>query len=490
MGLGAKSNQPTIACKWVFRIKRNPDGSVNKYKARLVAKGFQQRPGVDYSETFSPVTKPATIRIVLSIALSRGWPTRQLDINNAFLNGHLNDEVYMVQPPGFLHPSYPHHICRLRRTIYGLKQASHEWYKALKTFLLQYGFKSSVADSALFIYHSAGIIIYFMVYVDDIVLTGNNVSSVNKFVACLNQKFSLKDLGPLHHFLGVEVIPTNSGLFLSQAKHVSDLLTQHHLDGAKEMITPMSATSNLVLHDGSQSIDPTSYRKLVGGLQYLSITRPDVSFAVNKLSQFMHAPTENHWVALKRILRYLKGTIHYGLFLRKNSPLQLSAFSDSDWGGERDTGRSTTGYVVYLGSNPISWKSSKQKSVSRSSSEAEYKAVANAAAELIWLKNLLSELHIPASSPPTIYCDNTGATYLSSNPVFHSRMKHISLDYHFVREQVAAGSLRVAHVHSKDQFADILTKPLSRQSFLHLRTKLGVSNGASILRGRNVHSAV
>ncbi|KAL8127784.1 hypothetical protein AgCh_014637 [Apium graveolens] len=176
------TNQNVISCKWIFRIKRNPDGSVNKYKARLVAKGFQQRPGIEDSETFSPVTKPATIRIILSIALSCGWPLRQLDINNAFLNGNLDDEVYMMQPPGFLHPSIPNFICRLRKAIYGLRQAPREWYIALKKIFLESGFKNSLADASLFIYNNGGIICYFLVYVDDIVLTGNNSLFLDKFI--------------------------------------------------------------------------------------------------------------------------------------------------------------------------------------------------------------------------------------------------------------------------------------------------------------------
>ncbi|KAK2966557.1 hypothetical protein RJ640_014526 [Escallonia rubra] len=300
----------------------------------------------------------------------------------------------------------------------------------------------------------------------------------------LDLRFSLKDLGPLHHFLGVEVIPTPGGLFLSQHRHINDLLNNFSMTGAKEVNTPMCTSSALTLHDGSSHVDPTPYRKLVGALQYLSLTRPDVCFAVNRLSQFMHSPTALHWTALKRILRYLKATIHHGLYLRRGTPLTLQAFSDSDWGGDRDNGRSTTGYILYLGTNPISWKSTRQKSVSRSSSEAEYKAIANCTAEILWVTNLLHELGITLPQPPTLFCDNTGATYLCANPIFHSRMKHIALDYHFVRECVTNDSLCVHHINTKDQLADILTKALNRQQFLHLRAKIGVTNGASILRGR------
>jgi hypothetical protein len=234
--------------------------------------------------------------------------------------------------------------------------------------------------------------------------------------------------------------------------------------------------------DGSSGVDPTPYRKLVGSLQYLAFTRPDVSFAVNRLSQFMHSPSQLHWQALKRVLRYLKGTIHHGLYLQRGSFLDIKAFLDSDWGGVSTCGRSTTAYILYLGSNIISWRSARQKSVSRSSTEAEYKALANAAAEITWVQHLLTDLGVTQSSTPTLFCDNTSALYSCANPVY--RMKHVALDYHFVREKVADGSLKVLHINSADQLADALTKPLSRASFIRLRSKIGVSDGSSILRGR------
>nr|KAJ0204246.1 hypothetical protein LSAT_V11C500273960 [Lactuca sativa] len=411
------SNHTPIGCKWVFRIKRNPDGSISKYKARLVAKGFLQQYGKDYFDTFSPVTKPVTIRTVLSIALSNNWPLRQLDVNNAFLHGTLHEEVFMTQPPGYTDPQYPTHICKLKKSIYGLKQAPRAWYIELTTFLIRFGFKKSLADLSLFIYQDKSITFYFMVYVDDIVLTDNHSHFLDHFITSLSAKFSLKDLGALHHFLGVEVIPTPTGLFLSQHRHIQDILTQFHMEGAKEVSTPLSATEPLSITDQSPTVDATLYRKLVGSLQYLAFTRPDISFAINKLSQFMHNPCQNHWQALKRLLRYLKGTIHHGLVLNRNSSLTLSVFSDSDWGGVHSAGRSTTAYLLYLGTNIFSWKSTKQKSVSRSSTEAEYKSLANATAELIWLKNLLQELGITPTTIPTLFCDNTGATYLCANPV-------------------------------------------------------------------------
>ncbi|KAL8120428.1 hypothetical protein AgCh_017563 [Apium graveolens] len=445
-----RSNHVPISCKWVFRVKRKPDGSLEKYKACLVTKGFLQQPGRDFVDTFSPVIKPATIRIVLCIALSRNWQLRQLDINNAFLHGTLHEDVYMLQPPGYIDTQHPHYICKLKKAIYGLRQASRAWYKELKAFLLDIGFRHSLADTCLFIYDRDGVQVFFMVYVDDIILTGNNNIFVNDFVSQLARRFSIKDLGSLHHFLGVEVISTKMGLLLSQHRYIVDLLDQFHMTGAKEVSTPLNISEVLTLVDGSRPIDATPYHKLIGSLQYLAITRPDVSFAINKLSQSMHSPTEIHWQAVKRVLRYLKGTLHHGLFLTRNSPLTLTAFSDSDWGGVHDQGRSTTAYVLYLGPNIISWRSARQKSVSRSSTEAEYKALANAATEIMWVQNILNELRVFIPRSPTLFCDNTGDVYSCANLVYHSRMKHLAFDYHFVRERVTCGLLHVFHVSSKD----------------------------------------
>ncbi|VVA23262.1 Hypothetical predicted protein, partial [Prunus dulcis] len=342
------STQNLIGCKWVFRIKRHPDGTIDRYKARLVAKGFHQRPGVDFSETFSPVVKPTTIRVVLHLALSNGWPIRQLDVNNAFLHGTLSDTVYMSQPPGFVDTNLPSHVCKLRKALYGLKQAPRAWYKELSSFLLSQGFRNATSDASLFISTFGRNVIYFLVYVDDLIVTGNNSSLVMQFIATLARRFSVKDLGSLHYFLGVEVIPTTSGLFLSQHHYIRDLLLKAKMDGAKEVSTPLSPSDSLVLNDGTPPTDATRFRQIIGGLQYLNLTRPDISFAVNKLSQFMHKPSESHWQALKRLLRYLKGTLYFGLHLSRRSSHRLYAFSDADWAGNLDDRKSTTAYVVYL----------------------------------------------------------------------------------------------------------------------------------------------
>ena len=345
------------------------------------------------------------------------------------------------------------------------------------------GFKRSVADASLFIQHHHLAPIYIIVYVDDIILASPDSEILNTFIERLAKKFALKDLGSLSYFLGVEVVPTPQGLFLSQKKYIVDLLQRTSMAAANPAPTPMTTDSPLTLHSGSLIDNPTEYRAIVGSLQYLSLTRPDVAFVVNKLSQYMHMPRTTHWSALKRLLRYLVGSLDKGISIRRDSPLVLHAFSDADWAGNKDDYTSTIGQIVFLGRNPLSWSSKKQRFLSQSSTEAEYKAVSSTAGELLWLQNLLHEMGVSVPETPVIYSDNLGATYLSANPVFHSRMKHLALAFHFVREQVQAGNLRVTHVPSGDQLADALTKPLTRTRLELLMSKIGLSHQSSVLRG-------
>uniref|UniRef100_A0A1J3K4R5 Retrovirus-related Pol polyprotein from transposon TNT 1-94 n=1 Tax=Noccaea caerulescens TaxID=107243 RepID=A0A1J3K4R5_NOCCA len=283
-------------------------------------------------------------------------------------------------------------------------------------------------------------------------------------------------MGELSYFLGIEVIRTSQGLHLNQRKYILDLLNKMQMQDAKPIATPMATEPKLVM-SGEKHSNPSEYRTLVGSLQYLAFTRPNIAYAVNKLSQFMYSPTSDHWQAAKRVLRYLAGTPTHGLFFSKSNPLSLHAYSDADWAGDTDNYVSTNGYIVYLGKHAVSWSAKKQKGVARSSTEAEYRSVANTASEVVWICSLLHELGVQQHTAPPIYCDNIGATYLCANPVFHSRMKHLALDYHFIRDLVQSRQLRVSHVSTYDQLAGTLTKPLGRARFTLLRDKIGVTKG-------------
>jgi histone deacetylase 1/2 len=440
-----------MGCKWVFRVKRRPDGCIDRFKARLVAKGYNQRPGLDYTNTFSPVVKLATIQSILTIVVMHGWNLRQMDVHNAFLHGDLSETVFMLQPPRFKDSSKPHHVCRLKKAIYGLKQAPKAWFTTLTAAITQLHFLQSKVDPSLFIYSTNAHKCYLLVYVDDLVITGNNLIFINTVIWHLSNQFHLKDLGDLHFFLGVEVIQTHVGLFLTQHKYIRDLLSHTNMVGAKDVSTPLSTSQSLQLQDGTTPTDYSKFHSIIWSLQYLSFTRPDIYFAVNKLSQFMHKPSQNHWTTTKRLLRYLKKTIFHGIQISKTSALALNTFLNANWAGNLDDRSSTSTYICFLGDTPISWKSNKQRAIARSSTEVEYRALANAASETQWLQILFTELGLSFPQPPMLLCDNLGATQLSFNPVNHTRMKHIQID------------LQVRHVHTQDQLADLLTKPLSQQ---------------------------
>lgn len=300
-------NREPIGCKWVFRVKQCPDGSVQKLKARLVAKGFHQQFGFDYKDTFSLVVKPVTIRVMLTLAVTNHWCIQQLDINNAFLNGILEEEVYMTQPPGF-EASDRTLVCRLNKALYGLKQAPRAWYERLRSAFLQFGFVSSKCDPSLFVYTTSTATMYALVYVDDIIVTGPSESLVKLFVSKLKAVFALKDLGQLDYFLGIEVKHlADHSILLSQRKYIRDLLEKTKMEDCRPISSPMVTGLRLIREGSTPFQDPTLYRSTVGALQYVTITRPELSFSVNKVCQFMAQPQESHWLAVKRILRYLKG---------------------------------------------------------------------------------------------------------------------------------------------------------------------------------------
>ncbi|KAD5802911.1 hypothetical protein E3N88_14271 [Mikania micrantha] len=353
-------NMNLIRCMWIFKHKTKSDGSLERYKARLVCDGRSQQVGVDCHETFSPVVKPATIRTVLSIALLHGWDINQLDVKNAFLHGTLNETIYMHQPLGFRDSSFPHHVCKLKKSLYGLKQAPWAWYQRFTDFVTTLGFRHSSCDHSLFIYKKGSDTAYMLLYVDDIILTSSSSQLKQQFLTKLSSEFAMKDLGSLTYFLGISVTRDTNGMFLSQHLYAQDILQRAKMADCNPVHTPVDTAGKLGANAGDLLSDPTSYRSLAGALQYLTFTRPDISYAVQQVCMHMHAPRSGHLNDLKRIFRYIKGTLTMGVYMRRNPITSLISYTDADWAGCPDTRRSTSGYCVFLGDNLISWSSKRQ----------------------------------------------------------------------------------------------------------------------------------
>ena len=364
-----------IGCKWLYTTKYDPQRNSTRYKSRLVVLGNRQRYGIDYEQTLAPVAKLTTVRSLLAVAAMQGWYTHQMDVKNAFLHGELKEEVYMRLPPGYkgegfrfdLTPDKNHFVdtqpnvkvCRLIKTLYGLKQAPSEWFDKLSSVLKRVDFIQSNADSSLFIKQKDGVFTAILAYVDDLILTGNNLEAIEDAKQFLNSQFKMKDLGELRYFLGIEVDGSSKGIFLSQRKYTTDLLKEYNLLDCKPLRLPMDTHVKLLSSAGNPLPHPEDYQRIVGKLIYLTFTRPDIAFTVHVLSQFMHSPTSVHFQAAKRVLRYLDGSREQGILLASDSVAELQAYCDSDWAGCPNTRKSTSGFCLLLGQSPITWKSKK-----------------------------------------------------------------------------------------------------------------------------------
>ncbi|XP_070677808.1 uncharacterized mitochondrial protein AtMg00810-like [Malus domestica] len=398
-----------------------------------------------------------------------------MDVKNVFLNGELEEEVYMKLHPGHPQSSDPELVCKLHKSIYRLKKSPCAWYLKLSSVIEEVGLKRSNADSSLFVRICPSGTLVVLIYVDDLIVTGDNASEIVLLKNTLKQKFAIKDLGTLKYFLGIEMATSKKGMFLNQRKYILDLLQEADMLDCKPAFIPLDCKHKMTM-DGETLTDISYYQRLVRRLIYLTITRPNIAFAVSLVSQFMHSPTMDHLQVVKRILRYLKGSVGHGILMQNNAHTQILGYTDADWAGNPLDRKSTTGFCIFVGGNLVSWKSKKQSVIARSSAEAEYMAMATTACELIWLKGLLSELGFPSSQPMTLMCDNQAAMHIASNPIFHARTKHIEVDCHYIRERVQSNIIQTRYTSSSCQFVDLFTKPLATAVFQGLLSKLGSIN--------------
>ena len=457
--------------RWVYAHKYNDLGEIIKFKARWVAKGFEQLYGQDYDQTFAAVIKPMSYKLLFAISAVKDWEIQQMDVKTAFLHSSLEEEVYTEQPHGYQQGTL---ACKLNKALYGLKQSPRVWYNTLKEFLEGINFQVSQYDQAMF--YQENVII--TAYVDDLLIFGLDLKLINSITEKLNKRFEMKDMGAAAYFLGIQISRDRKArkLKLSQSSYLTKALELFDMQNCKPTQIPLA--TGTVLEPSTEQINPSEnikkFQSIIGTLMYaMTGTGVNLVYSVSKLAQYTSNPSSQHWAALKRLLRYVKGTLQLGL-IYSGKELILQAFSDSDWAGDKTTRKSTGGYVFKIAGSPISWSSKRQKTIALSSCEAEYMALTQAAKEAIWIKRLMEEIKIPQSSI-TLYCDNQGAIALSHNPEFHVRTKHIDIAYHFIRNVVQENTIKLVYISTEEQAADGLTKALSREKFQKFLYQLGVN---------------
>jgi hypothetical protein len=477
-----------IGSRWVFKIKRKADGSIDKYKGRIVAKGYAQREGVDYTETFAPTARFGALRTVIALAAMEDWELESVDISTAFLNGDIDAEVYMHKPEGVEFPGFEgsEWVLRLLKGLYGIKQGPRIWSQKLHTALTSIGFQCLESDHSVFIYERDGVKMVVPVHVDDLVLVSSSKVSIEKVKSELRARFKIHEQGPTSFLLGVKLERDcqNRTISLSQPAYITSILHTYRMQDCNPSRTPMSekkrlsSTMSPVSTEEKDDMKAVPYHEALGKLLYLSIaTRPDILYAVGVLCRFSENPGREHWSAIKWVIRYLKGTrdfkLTYGPERATEDP--FVTYSDADLGGNVDNSRSTAGFVISVGGGAVLWSSRLQRHTSLSSTESEYTTASATGCEIIWMREFLDEIGYDISAPSILFVDNNSAVQVAKNPEHQSTMKHVNRSYHWIREKVTDGEIKVVHIPGADNPADIFTKPLGHVKFTRFREMLGLA---------------
>ena len=465
-----------VGCKWVFKKKLNENGDVERFKARIVAQGFSQKYGVDYDAVFAPVVRQTTFRILLSVAGKEHLHVYHFDVMTAFLNGDLEETIYMRQPEGFVSKESPSKVCLLKKSLYGLKQAARSWNQCIHKVFTDLLFKQSLMDPCLYLYENEYGTTYILVYVDDIIIGSKSTKFIHYIYEKLSRKFKINNLGPIKYYLGMEVKTDTFGNFsINQSQYINKLVCNFGLSDAKISDVPINPAFNKC-NDSEALLNNELYQKAIGSLLYLSVnTRPDIAASVALLAQKTQTPSCEDWNEVKRLIRYLKGTLTLQLRLStQDKDASLIGYVDADWGENRVDRKSHSGYAFFINGGLISWCCRKQSCVSLSTAEAEYIAICEAAKEIKYIYNLLNEMSISVCKPITIMEDNQSCIKMINNEKFNARSKHIDIRYHFVKDLCNSKFIKLEYCSSENNISDILTKPLTKNRLLHLRNYLGL----------------
>lgn len=449
-----------IGVKWVFKIKRDEAGKIVKHKARIVAKGYTQSFGIDFTEVYAPVTRQATLRVLLAVASKQGLLLKQYDFKTAYLNGTINEELYMSQPPGYSIEGKEDMVCRLRKSIYGLRQSARCWNRTLHAVLLDLGFEACESDPCLYVRRGKSVV-YLVVYVDDLIVGSADEKEIDEVFRSLKDKFDVTSLGQLRHFLGYEIERVDGCYSLRLTPYIECVLRKFQMGNSHPVKTPIDLGYTAENDESKPFEDTTLYRSLIGALLYLAVNaRPDVALSVGLLGRKVSEPNNSDWNAAKRILQYLNGTKDLKLSYGSQNEWNLVGYSDSDWAGDRRTRRSTTGFIFFYGGGPVSWMSKGQNSVALSSLEAEYNALSLACQEVMWLRRLLEELGEPETNPTIVFEDNMGCLSFAKAERCSGRVKHIDTKRHFIRDLCEKKTVDLKYCSSEEMVADALTKPV------------------------------
>ncbi|WJZ94150.1 hypothetical protein VitviT2T_013032 [Vitis vinifera] len=453
-----------LSSKWIFKRKMKVDGSIDKYKARLVIKGYRQTEGLDYFDTYSPVTRINSIRMVLAIAALRNLEIHQMDVKTAFLNGDLDEEIYMEQPEGFSAPRQEKKVCKLVKSLYGLKQAPKQWHEKFDNVMLSHGFKINECDKCVYVKDTEHGYAIVCLYVDDMLIVGSDDKMITSTKNMLNSRFDMKDMGLADVILGIKIKRTSNELILSQSHYVDKILGKFDKDNSGVARTPVDVTLHLSKNKG-ESVSQVEYSRVIGSLMYLmSCTRLDIAYAVSKLSRYTSNPGAKHWQGIIRVLKYLRFTRDYGLHYTRY-PAVLEGYSDANWISNVKDSKSHSGYVFTLGGAAVSWKSSKQTVIARSTMESEFIALDKCGEEAEWLRHFLED--IPRWSKPVppicIHCDSQSAIGRAQSNMYNGKSRHIRRRHNTIRQLLSTGVISVDYVKSKDNIADPLTKRLNKE---------------------------